>query len=114
MFSKTTVWMGIATLAMAFGLGCSDVCDVFCETNVEKIEELGCMSSAEWNTSWSAQGYANADDYLEHCMADKAAVYRDAKEQSDSAAADVRQTCNDKLEEAEAADSCGVLGDAGY
>lgn len=114
MFNKRTAWLGIATMAMAFGLGCSDVCDTYCEVTVDKIVELGCMTAGEWNTSWDAQGYEDSDDYLEHCQADKAAIYQDAKEQSDAAAADVRQTCSDKLDEASEADSCGVLGDAGY
>jgi len=101
----------MAMLALA-GTGCSDVCDAYCDATVDKIGELGCWEV--WGTGWSDQGYEDDADYLGHCKDTFQATYQDARENSDSAAADVRQTCSDKLDETNAAESCDDVALAGY
>ncbi len=99
--------------ALALAAGCTNVCDDYCQATVDKIADLGCMSS-EWGTTWEDQGYADEEDYLQHCMDDFDAQYSDAREESDAAAQEIRANCSDKLEETDAASNCDDLAAAGY
>lgn len=98
--------------ALALAAGCTNVCDDYCQATAEQIADLGCW--AEWGTTWEDQGYADEQDYLDHCMGDFDAQYQDAREESDSAAQQIRQNCSDKLEETEAAINCDDFSVAGY
>ncbi len=113
MHRRIVSWGIVAVMIGALGgIGCSDICDAYCDATVDKIGGLGCWEV--WGTSWSDQGYEDQDDYLGHCKDTLEATYQDARENSDSAAADVRQTCADKLDETEAAESCDDVALAGY
>ncbi len=104
----------ILGMVVTIGVGCSDVCDSFCAATVDKIETMGCMSSDEWNTSWTSLGWEDSQDWLEFCQDTYAAQLKDAKEESGDAAGEIRQTCSDKLDETEAAESCDDISVAGY
>ena len=111
---RLKAWLAFVALVLGTlgSVGCSDVCDAYCDATVDKIVELGCWEV--WESTWADQGYDDQDGYLTHCKDTFDATYKDARENSDSAAADVRQTCSDKLDETDAAEGCEDVAIAGY
>jgi len=102
----------LLTLSLLGGAGCGSVCDSYCETAVDTIEDLGCLT--EWGVSWEDQNYESAEYYLQHCQASNAAQLADAAENSAEAAGDVRQECSDKRDDLAAADDCSVIAVADF